>query len=423
MKWLLIPFTIAVPAFAAPPEEGFRAGAARVDITPREGSALAMSGYANRTEPFQKIHDRLYARAIAVSDAAGAQAAIIACDLIGFSHALWERLAGRISAASGIPLDHILLAATHTHGGPALGNYPSEPPSEERAAYLKELEEKLAAVAVEAKANLRPARLGFGTGKASVNINRRARMAAGDWWLGLNPDGPSDKTVAVLKFESLDGEPFALLINYPVHGTVLGPRNLSITADLPGATSRFVEQHYGDRLVAVWTAGASGDQDPIYRVGTDFDQCAALGRILGEEVLRVVAAARAIPAGRVTAAQRVVTCPGKRSPGGVRRQPDGIYEFADADPVDIRLSLLRLHQTAIAGVSGEVLTGIGERLKAESPFTRTILVTHANGSSGYLPDDAAYDRVSYEIVASRVKRGCAENAIVGGLLELISNQP
>jgi hypothetical protein len=48
------------------------------------------------------------------------------------------------------------------------------------------------------------------------------------------------------------------------------------------------------------------------------------------------------------------------------------------------------------------------------------MVTHANGSSGYLPDDAAYDQASYEIVSSRVKRGCAENAIVNGFVEMMS---
>ena len=40
-------------------------------------------------------------------------------------------------------------------------------------------------------------------------------------------------------------------------------------------------------------------------------------------------------------------------------------------------------------------------------------------SSGYIPDDAAYDQISYEIVVSRVKRGCAEDAIVNGLLDMI----
>ena len=51
-------------------------------------------------------------------------------------------------------------------------------------------------------------------------------------------------------------------------------------------------------------------------------------------------------------------------------------------------------EIAIDGVSGEVLTNISLRLKRDSPFNRTVMVTHANGSSGYLPDDAAYEQVS-----------------------------
>ena len=50
----------------------------------------------------------------------------------------------------------------------------------------------------------------------------------------------------------------------------------------------------------------------------------------------------------------------------------------------------------------------------------SIMVTHCNGSSGYLPDDAAYDQVSYEIITTRVKRGCAEDAIVDGLLAMMA---
>jgi hypothetical protein len=47
------------------------------------------------------------------------------------------------------------------------------------------------------------------------------------------------------------------------------------------------------------------------------------------------------------------------------------------------------------------------------------MVTHANGSSGYIPNDAAFDQISYEITTSHLKPGCAENAIVNGLLDMI----
>jgi hypothetical protein len=127
--------------------------------------------------------------------------------------------------------------------------------------------------------------------------------------LGNNPDGVSDKTVAVIKFETMSGQPLAVLANYGVHGTVLGQRNLQISSDLPGATARVVEKHYGDTLVSPWTSGAAGDQDPIYRVGTDFRNVAALGQILGEEVISVADSISTTPRARIRGLQKVVTCP------------------------------------------------------------------------------------------------------------------
>jgi len=381
---------------------------------------LPMSGYANRTEGFKAVHDDLNVRAIVIDDGS-AQAALIGCEVIGISSALWEKIADRLTQETKIPRDHIMLASVHTHAAPALGTY-NEPAegdtARKRAEYVQKLEDAILTAVQRAQANLRPAKVGFGVGKANVNTNRRARDPDGGWMLGNNPDGVSDKTVAVIKFETVSGEPLAIFSNYAVHGTVLGSGNMQISSDLPGATSRFVEKHYDDKVVSPWTSGAAGDQDPIYRVGTDFRNVAALGRLLGEEVIRVADTIATSTRARIRGAQRVVTCPGKRtvqSPGSNRE-----YKIEDADPVPIRLSLLVINDIAIAGVSGEVLTNIGLRLKRESPFNRTLLVTHCNGSSGYIPDDAAYDQVSYEIITSRLKRGCAENAIVNGLVEMMN---
>jgi hypothetical protein len=397
-----------------------RAGAAKVDITPAPDAALPMSGYGGRTEGFKAIHDDLSVRAIVVDDG-GSQAALIGCEVIGVSHALWEKMMERVSREARIPRDNILLAATHTHAAPAIGTY-NEPAAGDlerrRAEYVQRFEDAVLTAVRSAQATLQPAKVGFGIGKAHVSTNRRARNGEGGWMLGNNPDGVSDKTVAVIKFETLAGDPLAIFSNYGVHGTVLGPGNLQISSDLPGATARFVEQHYGGKVVAPWTSGAAGDQDPIYRIGTDFRNVLALGQILGEEVVRVAESIRTSTRARVRGMQKVVTCPGKRtvqSPG-----PNREYKIEDTDPVPIRLSLLVLNDIAIAGVSGEVLTNISLRLKRESPFNRTIMVTHGNGSSGYIPDDAAYDQVSYEITAARVKRGCAEDAIVNGFLEMMN---
>lgn len=248
---------------AGPAWGGLRAGAARVDITPPANAALPMSGYGGREAGFEGIWDHLFIRAVVVDDGSG-QAAIAIADLVEIPDVLWNRLASRIESEFKIPRRNLLIAATHTHGGPSLGFTSGDRPSPQLAAYAQEVEDKFLQAIEEARSHLQPARFGAGSGTANVNMNRRARMANGGLWLGRNPDGPSDKTVAVVKFESLSGEPIAILLNYGVHGTVFGAKNLKLTADLPGAASVRVERHYGGKTVAIFSSGAAGDQNPIY---------------------------------------------------------------------------------------------------------------------------------------------------------------
>ncbi len=400
----------------AAPDGGFRAGAARVEITPAADAALPMSGYGSRVEGHKGVHDSIYVRALALDDGQR-KAALVSCEILSIPNELHARLTERIWRETGIAPEALLIAATHTHGAPAPG--PVKPEFEARWKPWREmLEQRVADAVRQAAATMQPARLGVGIGKAWVNTNRRARMASGGWGLGVNPEGPSDKTVGVIRVESLSGEPIALVINYAVHGTVMGPRNYEITGDLPGAAARYVEEHFGDRVVALWTSAASGDQNAIYGPGTNFDQMTILGRILGEEVVRAAQGLRTWGRVRLRAAQRVIQCPGRRLTPDSKPHENKIA-FADADPVDIRVSLLRIGPVVLAGVSGEVLTQIGARLKRESPFSHTFMVTHANGASGYIPDDAAYAQVSYEIWVSRLKPGCAENGIVNTFLEML----
>lgn len=430
----------ALAAFGAP-QGTLSVGAARVDITPPADAALPMSGYDSRKQGFQKIHDHIYARAIVLSDGTH-EAAILSWELIGMPDGVWQHLSQRISKDLGIPADDVILAGEHVHSAPTVaGAYTKGTPA--TIAYTANLEDYAFQAVKEAKAKLQPARFGFGTGRAYVNINRRERFPDGEWDLGYNPEGPSDKTVDVIKFETLTGKPIALLINYAVHGVVLGPANLEVSGDLPGAASRFVEQYYGgdiptrsdggwdlqlqpqektDGVVALWTSGAAGDQNPIVMEnGEDFTMVDALGRILGEESVRVANSINDLsPQASVWGAQRVINCPGRKLAAGPHSK--GEYQFEDADPVDIRLSLLMLNNIAVTGVSGEVLTPIFLRLEQKSPFRHTIMVTHANGLSGYIPNDAAYNQVSYEVRTTHLKPGCAETGIVNGLVDMMNQR-
>jgi neutral ceramidase len=393
-----------------------RVGVSRVDITPPAGAALPLAGYAGRKQGYQGVHDPIYVRAIVLDDGHH-QAALVAVELIRVTDSTWQNVSQRVAKETGIPVENSLIAGVHTHSAPAVrdGGLPIGPPS---VAYTAQVEDRIVQAVREAQAKLQPARIGMGTGLAYVNMNRREPTPDGRWKLGHNPDMPSDKSVAVVKFETLAGDPIALYINYAVHGVVMGGQNLQVSGDLPGATSRFVEHSYDGKVVAPWTSGAAGDQNPVAQSRTtDFAMVEALGQILGEEVIRVAAKIKTSSEARIWGTQRVVTCPGQKYQPPPRGSRD--YKFLDADPAAIRLSLIMVNEIAFAGVSGEILTMIGQRLKRESPFRNTLMVTLANGSAGYIPDDAAYDQVSFEVMNTRFKRGCAESSIINGLLGMM----
>jgi neutral ceramidase len=290
----------------------------------------------------------------------------------------------------------------------------------------------------QAKSSLQLARLGIATGSADVNVNRDVFTPQG-WKMGFNPDRPSDKTVWVIKFETPAGEPIAVLINYAVHSTVTLGSQL-VSGDLAGAAERYVEQHYGNRIVALWTLGPAGDQNPKFSgmslsdappgsgpptnspppITTQhpsiFDVMDAEGLMVGAEVVRVANLIHPVvsPA-RIEADERVFSCPVKQ---GINQMAD--MKQAQVATIPIHLGLIMINQIALATVSGEVVTNIYSHLKKVTPLTNTIMVTIANDRIGYIADDAAYDTPIFEVNGTPAARGCAENGIVSGLVDMIN---
>jgi neutral ceramidase len=398
------------------------AGAARVDITPQD-----LAGLTNLwRRPFEGVHDRIYLRALVVDNGINT-AAIVASDLLEYGDTQIVR--DRVAQEVGIAADHIIITASHAHNTPRVGSvspgataYKGGPAT---LAYTKTIYDQIVAVVQQAKAAMQPARVGIGTGKADVNTNRDEYTAEG-WKLGTNPDGPSDKTVWVVKFETLSGDPIAVLMNYAVHAVVLGPENTLITGDLPGAAERYVEQYYDDKVIALWTIGAAGDQNPKYMSwDTTYSQkdrepgyplMDALGQIVGEEVVYVSERIeRMTPMARIAAEGQVISCPAappKRHHGPKPANP--------VESLNIYLGLIMINHIAITSVSGEVSTSIYYHLRKDSPFTNTIMITMANDRIGYIIDDGAYDTPTFEAMGTPLQPGTAEKAIVHSLADMMS---
>jgi neutral ceramidase len=409
-----------------------RVGAAKVDITPPASMFPFVSqGPAGPTSrpSMVGVHDPLYVKAM-VLDNGLVQLAILTYDLTTAVFA--DEFSKKISDAAGFPTDRILIIATHNHSiPPKMGETRADATGQQ----LMELLEKATLEAVRAaRSKLQPARMGYGTGKAYINVNRDQKV--GDrYMLGYNPEGPSEKTVYVLKFESLTGEPIAILTNYAVHAVVMFSAvtkdgGAEVTADIPGLTSRYVEAHYKNQPVVLWTSGASGDQNPIYmatynQVMPDRTDLGAAGyallevqsRRLGEEVVRVADAIKADDSKvALWAGESSTMCPG----GRITRVPNsGEVKYQDTDPYELKLRALTINDVAITGVNGEAVSLIGQRVKQASPFAKTIFVNHGGGSGSYIPDDASYPKLTFEVTSSRMKPGCAENAIVDGLVKLL----
>ena len=397
------------------------AGAAKLDITPADLTALNPIGGGT----FSRVHDPIFVRVLVLNDGT-TETALISADLIEAGEMTPVRR--RIERELGIPFDHILITATHAHNAPRIGRVSpgslAHDGGPESMVYTELVYDAMVEALLQARASAQPARFGLGAGTADVNVNRD-EYADGGWFLGFNPDGPSDKTLWVIKFETLTGDPIAVLINYAVHSTVTLWTN-EVSGDLAGAAARYVEEQFGG--VALWTLGPAGDQDPRIALGkatgdADRDRAFAFkamdaqGLIVGAEAVRVARGIKQLTStARLAAAERVIECPVKK---GVDVMDDMKQE--DVPFVNLRLSLLLLNQIALTGVSGEVVTSIYWRLKKESPLTSTILISITNDRIGYIPEDAAFDRPTHEVNGCPILRGYAEDAIITGLTAMIES--
>jgi neutral ceramidase len=92
----------------------------------------------------------------------------------------------------------------------------------------------------------------------------------------------------------------------------------------------------------------------------------SMGQFLGKEVLHVMRGMQRMqPDGFIYGKQKTISCPGRERLDSGRAGSPGTYK--EADPVEIKLSLLRIADIPIGGVNAEVFNLIAQRLKRESP--------------------------------------------------------
>jgi hypothetical protein len=439
-------FLLGSSIYAAEPEKVFHAGAYAQDVTPKKFPISMNGGMADRQATL--ANDPLHARCLVLDDGK-TKLAIVVVDSCMVPREIIEEAKARAEKLTGIPKDHMLISATHTHSAPTLrGAFQSEPDQ----TYVTFLIERIADGIEKANKNLAPAKIGWGSELNKDQLfNRRwkreqalipadpfgrttdvVQMNPGYQAKGLiEPAGPTDPEVSVLAVQSRDGKPLALLANYGLHYVGGNPQ---LSADYFGAFADRIAQLLGQEsgsgaFVGIMSNGTSGDVNNINFGG------AAPGKKESGEQIKLVADSVARTAhvayqnikfhDYVTLAAAVKDIKlGVRKPdeAELKRARQILDENKDEkvlagtaaiyaretvlidkfpDKVTSKMQALRIGDLGIAAIPCEVFTEIGLDIKKRSPLKPTFTIELANGYNGYLPTPAQHKLGGYETWRAR----------------------
>ena len=379
----------------------FRASVVKIDITPDKPQWLL--GYSPRQST--GVHDHLFHRIVAMDDGK-TQFFLISTDICLYSPSVYDEITRELNEQMGIKRLQVWWSVTHTHSAPEVG-----PPGlgeaflkgryehDHNTEYTAQVKKQLLEGIKEAREKLEPARLGVGWGYANATINRRARNEEGPAFLGLNPDGPVDHQIGLLRLEKADGKLLALIANYAMHGTVLGPPNTLITGDAPGIVAEYVERKLGAPMLYI--NGAAGNQAPIYSVYPDFPSghLKQFEVLLGDPILE--ANARLGPTTsevELTLGETTVETPRKAGLGWAPDLGDYLRTTSPgAAMVRLPVRFLRINKDiAIWAAPLELFCEISMNVRNHSPFPYTFYFGYTNGWLGYLPTKAEFAYGGYE---------------------------
>jgi neutral ceramidase len=285
-----------------PHVDGLLAGAAEVDITPPPG--MPKAGYSRNAHDGSGFRTRLRARVLHLRSGT-ASLALVQLDLLGGSALLQHLVAQAVATDTDVPIEGLLVGATHTHAGP--GHYLSTNFYNRFAtnrvgfdpAWTQFLVERIADGVRDAVAQRRAARLAFGSTEVwGLTRNRSLPPHVQNAEVTDERLDPQRKFVSVnpwlhlLRVDAEVGglatEPLGAMVVFSVHGTGIPMRaheyNADLWAYLVGELAHRVEQRHGVRPVVGAVEGTHADVAPALRPGmAGHVEAARVGRAIGAD--------------------------------------------------------------------------------------------------------------------------------------------
>lgn len=428
------------------PAAEWEAGFSKIDVTPDEPVRLA--GYGNRETANVGVDASLFVRCLALrpldrqpaaaDDAAAAptveatpsdRLVLVSIESIGTPGAMTREIARVLEERHGLRREQVVFSNTHTHTGPdlasELSNIFGKPLTEaEEAAglrYRKRLHEAILEAVAAALDDVAPAALDYASGQVTFAANRRV-LTDGIWsGFGVQPDGPVDHSLPVLRVtDPASGRVRGLVFNYACHCTTLGGDHNRVHGDWAGVAAVRLETAYPD-AVALCTIGCGGDANPEPR-GT-LAMAQAHGETVADEVRRVIADPMrridAAPEARFDYAALSFDLPTQeelrqrlqdRTPQ-TRRHAQQLLEVYQREgrlpatyPVPIQAWKFG-DQLTMVFLGGEVVVDYALRLKRELEDSELWVTAYANDVLGYIASERMRSERGYEYDRSGVYYG------------------
>ena len=389
-------------------------------------------------EGFRAVHDDPNARILLLEG--GVRVAIACLELVMLPNESIDKVKGIISSLTETEPENIWVHVTHVittphapHAPMGMGGVPLEISEEEKKTleyklnlFNSAVEDAVTEAAREAAKNFRPAKMGVGTGECGVNVNRDVSTPHG-WWINFAPEGPSNHTATILRFEDMEGGNIAALISYglkpcAIDNSEMDVGNRLVSSDVPGLACSLLEEQFG--APCLFAMSAAGDQVPLEQAwydvvnddGTvrkvDIGVQAGLEIVdrLGHRMARELA-----PVLENTVCDRCVSEIRKdqgfiewEGKGRNQMVPTLKAEYVPKGTHQVDVVVMTIGDVAFVAVKPEVNTVTEAQLQAASPYTHTLLMSMVNGGFKYMPDLASYEHYSWEAQNCALMPGAAE---------------
>ncbi len=414
-------------------QPAFRAGVAAIDVSPATFPRIIAGGFLEGRG--DKLADRLFVRSFVLDDGR-MKIAFAIVDTCMMEKSLIDEAKALAARQCGIPVERMMVSATHTHAAPAamgcLG-------TRKDTVYAKFLTPKIAEAIVAANAALQPARIGWASiddwehthnrrwirqpgrevadpfGRATGRANMHPGYLSKDV---VGPSGPVDPQLSVIALQTADGKPLGVLANYSQHYFGTAP----VSADYFGLFCKHLAVKMGQPgdgngpFVCAMSQGTSGDQMWMdygaEKKTISLDDYAVAVADSALKALQTVKYIDHVPLGmiektlelkyRVPDENRLAWARplAAKIENDVPKNKEEVYArealiLHERQKTSVKLQAIRIGDLSIATLPNEVYAITGLKLREASPFCMHFNIELANGAEGYIPPPEQHELGGY----------------------------